>query len=64
MARQNRKLRRRSYAEQLVQAFRHSDWLGLCATARMMITLKEGPGMKPLPNGTAFRWRGNGTEPK
>ena len=52
---------KRSLPEQLEQAFRYSDWLGLCAVARMMITLKEGPGMKPLPSGMAFRWRG--TEP-
>lgn len=41
----------------LETAFRKCDWLMVCAAARVLITLSEGPGMEPLPKGTAFRWR-------
>ena len=43
--------------QKLVRAFRNSDWLTLCAAARILITLQEGPGMRPLRKGMAFRWR-------
>lgn len=42
----------------LIRAYRDSDWLTLCAAARILINLQEGPGMRPLPRGRAFRWRG------
>lgn len=51
---------RKMLRHKMEKAFRESDWLMLCAAARVLITLTEGPGMKPLPRGTAFRWRGGG----
>lgn len=55
-----RKLLRHKMEKALEKAFRESDWLMLCVAARVLIRLTEGPGMKPLPRGMAFRWRGGG----
>ncbi len=50
---------RKMLARKIEVAFCESDWLTLCAAARILITLQDGPRMKPLPCGMAFRWRGS-----